>query len=320
MKKSLLLTGLLVLVGSSLCVVAVLASWWLAERVFFDRFFYYKSVAHGYFVPGQSIHLAQFGQRSLGFRQLNGEEPGQCDLKPRLVLIGDSYLWGMGVRNTETVTTQLSKLLPEVTVVSYAYPGATLADYIGFYEFAQSVSPNNYYIFLAVDNDILADSTTGFGQTAVHDAEQHCEAAYPDQSPVITPNWQQLAYSEAARLTHVATDESWRTPLNLCMAEAMLKNLASSTSSFLITDPYRETAGHYQKYVALLDKARLPVWSIQELIAHQDTSERELQVSQAEIHPSRIAHQMYATVIAQEIKHTNWWKVVARLTVSPSSL
>lgn len=301
-------------------LAAVAASWWLAEHVFFDRVFYYKSVAHGYFVPDKSIQLAQFGQRSLGFRLLKGEEPGQCDLKPRIVLIGDSYLWGMGVRNSETVTARLSQLLPEVSVIAYAYPGATLADYLGFYEFAQEVSPNNFYVFLAVDNDILADSTTGYGQTAVGAAQQLCAIKYPDQSPIVTPDWQQLEYGEAARLTHIATAESWQSPLNLCMAEVMLKSLASINGGFLITDPYRETAGRYQKYETLLHKANIPVWSTQTFVTQYNRSARELQVSQAEIHPSRTAHQIYATILSQEIKKTNWWELVAGLTVSPSPL
>lgn len=320
MKQRLFLFGVLGLVGSTMCLAAVVASWWLAERVFFDRFFYYKSIAHGYFVPDQTVQLSQFGQRSLGIRLLKAEVAGRCDMTPRLVLIGDSYLWGMGVRNTETVTAQLHKLVPEIEVVSYAYPGATLADYLGFYQFAQTVSPNNYYIFLAVDNDILADSTTGFGQSTAQTALQHCITKYPAQSPQVTPDWQQLEHVEAARLTNVATTESWRSPLNACIAQELLAHLKGMNGGFIMSDPYRDTEGHYQKYEALLQTVGISVWSSQPLVTQRQLSLSELQVSRAEIHPSRTAHQLYAWIIFQEIKKTHWWELVTSITASSNLL
>ena len=98
-----------------LIVLSVILSYqglhWIAETFFFDRLFYQKSVAHGYFLD--ETKLPDFGDRTRDLvAHLDADEkklPQNVYPGFRVVLIGDSFLWGQGVRHEHTVTALLEK-------------------------------------------------------------------------------------------------------------------------------------------------------------------------------------------------------------------
>ena len=143
-------------------VISLLLSYWIAERYFFDKLFYQKSIQHGYWIPIEGYKervadLLELESRLKDDRglQLHDKQPSN---KFTIAVIGDSYVWGQGVRFSQTATQGLEKKLNKyrnTEVLSFAYSGDNILDYAHRYHQIMQSFDVDLYIFALVINDIL---------------------------------------------------------------------------------------------------------------------------------------------------------------------
>jgi hypothetical protein len=93
---------------------------WAAETYFFDKFIYDKNPRYGYFAQGTTtasfgkraeelLHLEEFqNNQKQGTTGVSGET---ADSRYAVVVIGDSYVWGQGLRNEDRFAYILEKKL-----------------------------------------------------------------------------------------------------------------------------------------------------------------------------------------------------------------
>ena len=160
--KNFLILFLLIIVSLFLSYKLV---YFVAEKYFFDKLFYYKSIKHGYWVYGKKLDFSDFGERSFyNLELLYGSDSyidgsSKSDGVFTIALIGDSFLWGQGVVWDKTVSQVLKLKMEEyfnVRIIYFANCGDSVVDYYLNYERAKKYYNPDFFIFLAVSNDIAS--------------------------------------------------------------------------------------------------------------------------------------------------------------------
>ncbi len=135
-----------------------------AERWFFDKFYYRKSVAHGYFPDfRQPPPLQAFGERTRYLRQLYGEAPALPTSKEdeetyTIVVLGDSLCWGQGLRQERRWVALLQPRLDAMRptrLIPLCEPGDQLLDHMTKYRTSLALWQADLYLFCVVGDDLL---------------------------------------------------------------------------------------------------------------------------------------------------------------------
>ncbi len=236
------------------CLVSIVLAYWtasvIAETYFFDKFFYFKSIEHGYWGVEQKFSRESFGERASDLIQLDKDfsviNSGErvlgvsSDEIYTIALIGDSYVWGQGVRFEDTVSQLLEKKLNQyknTTVLSLGDSGDSILDFLMRYDRAKQTYPIDLYIFVLVQNDFLLkeDYKEKYKQMLVF---RGCQDLFPEQEPVydLSNNWTEIiiddpeAYQEKLQEKY---DQSLRSKLNLCILDHSLQALPTDNAIFL---------------------------------------------------------------------------------------
>lgn len=293
---------------------AIALSLWAAETFFFDKFFYYKSVTHGYWIPGKKLTLEDFKDRSQDIIALrtsantNSQVLGaQDDGTFTVALIGDSYVWGEGVRVRDRLGSQLEKKLQEYQpskVYSFAIPGDSILDYVSNYQYSRSYLDVDAFVIALVPNDVVfkKPSYTQYSPAALQILEE-C-----DQNQIIFDfDWSQITEREQGLMTYVPLlEKAWTNPANICSLQKALNLLKSDKTIFFITDDYTNDPQWdlYHGYLSeqnvhMVSSTKARTWS--KYAAYWENPWESFVVSAKETHPNSLAHQMYAEVIVQEL-------------------
>jgi hypothetical protein len=322
-----------------LCLCSVVLAFWMAfvivESFFFDKFFYYKSIEHGYWVPGQKLTLESFGERAFDLKQLDKDfqaiQDGDKTLETNdddiytIAVIGDSHVWGQGVRFKDTVSQLLEKKLNKyknTRVLSLGYSGDSILDYYIRYNKINQVYPIDLYIFVLVDNDLMLtkDYEKKYRQTSIFN---DCQDRFPEQEPVYdlsNENYEEKiisgsSISEEKWLERF--EKSWHSAMNLCILDQSLLALPTDNAIFFIS-PYQHEEGSqlqwktYKKYLNRNQKTVLYSTDAKTLDGYERFWEKPLKyygVSKKDNgHPSKIAHRMFADILTKEIMNNPKWK------------
>jgi len=300
----------------------------LAEKFFFDKFFYYKSVEHGYWILDKKLSLVDFGKRTedllqlkQDFENVDGNKSvlgAQNDAESyTIAIIGDSYVWGQGVGFEDTVSQLLEKKLNQykkTTVLSLGFPGDSVLDYLVRYNQARQVYPVDLYIFVLVDNDLALVNSykEKYEQTQVL---RDCRDRFPDQEPVYDlPLYDYLAPEKYGEVWEEIKHESWTTDFNLCILDQSLKSLPTDNAIYFVSQYYHEGDWVWKTYKDNLGKNQKKMLYITDgktLEAYKRFWEDPLKyfhVSQKDFHPSKIAHRMFADLLSKEILTNARWK------------
>lgn len=297
--------------------------YWTAEKYFFDKFFYKKSVKHGYlFCDQDGCHLEKYGKRSKDIiNLLSKPSPDNQTTKVlgknaedifTIAVIGDSYVWGVGVKNNERFPVLLEKKLNETRktkILSYGYPGHNLIDHLVKMNLIfKSPGLNiDLYIFTLITNDILIrqkklkDQVT---EQIIKECSSVGEYIYNDYA----------TYNKDNHPYHIWVDKAWKNEANLCVFEKCISYFPYNTIYFATTDYYTNNEyDAYEVYKNILEKNDFFVLSakkgreIENYQKYWDSLEEHFHVSQKEPHSSKIAHQMYADILYQEITTYPRW-------------
>jgi hypothetical protein len=162
---------ILTLVAVSSCCVAVslFVAYRIAEVFFFDKFFYRKSVVYGYLhnaewdaLKSQSKNpeiinkrIADLIDLTSSSKVLGAETPEHVY---KIALIGDSYVYGSGIKNDErygvVLERELNKIRP-TKVYELGLPGDDLINNYAKYLLAKDKINPDLYILTLIDNDLL---------------------------------------------------------------------------------------------------------------------------------------------------------------------
>lgn len=323
--------------GFACLLSIVLTSWlvyWIAENFFFDKFYYYKSTEHGYWVPEQKLTLESFEERALDLIQLdkdfqtikNSDKTLEAnDDVYTIAVIGDSHVWGQGVRFKDTVSQLLEKKLNKyknTRVLSFGYSGDSILDYYIRYDQVKQTYPVDLYIFILVDNDslLIENYKEKYKQTLVFN---ECLSLFPGQEPVYdltNENYEQKIVSGSSISEEKWLErfgESWHSELNLCVLDKSIQALPTDNAIFFISQYdheednqpqwkiYKESLYAHKKIVLYSTDAK----TLDDYKRFWEKPWKYLNVSQKDNgHPSKIAHRMFSDILTKEILNNPKWK------------
>jgi len=127
-------------------ILSILLTFWISEEWFFDKVYYQKSVLHGYWPPGKELLYIDFGRRGQDISKLLDfiHNPASYPNKIKttgftIVIIGDSFVWGQGLRESQRFTTILNKRLNSIrptSIIQLGSNGDSLLDNYIKYHYA----------------------------------------------------------------------------------------------------------------------------------------------------------------------------------------
>lgn len=157
---------LLIFISLFLFFTSLFACYFIAQKFFFDKFFYQKSVTFGYWIPSarSSLSLKDFGDRARDIYQLENKIPDKnypTELF-QIAIYGDSYVWGQGIKNDQRFAKILEEKLNQhrpTRVISLAEIGDNIFDHYQKYQQAADIFGKiDLHIFALLFNDLLFDN------------------------------------------------------------------------------------------------------------------------------------------------------------------
>lgn len=290
---------------------AVGVSYTIAETFFFDRVFYRKSFAHGYW-PDMEKGLEAFGERTKHLRELETLRQNNIK-KPRsdsyqIAMIGDSFLWGQGVRFKFSVSKILEEKLNrirETNIITLGRFGASIVQHLEHYNWAKSHYPVDLFVFLLVSNDAMPTYERRLAKNDVDGVIAACRRRFPREELVTTGNWKELAEEEVHEYAIKNFDRSWSSAPNRCVLDESLAKLPKEGIYFVGDDWFG--AQSWRTFEQHLQKHQLNIVSTTEsshdprYLKYWKDPAKYFYVSQIERHPSKLAHQMYADILYDAI-------------------
>lgn len=317
-----------------LVTCSVLVTVWgclmLTEQYFFDTLYYEKSVEFGY-TPYEQNPLAASELHPVVEKRLTdlrtvfsnstddrvlGQQTDQE--KYQVLVIGDSYVYGNGVRNGQRFTDYLEERLNQVRpteVVVLAQPGDSLMDNYYKYLRALPTFDPDVIIFGMVENDLLLGNERKYPgeETLFSDLHRLCQQPVYQDRPRSTPY---ETYQQILDVMFVPTFDPQTA--NYCYLRQIASWLAKDDRVFFYSfqpltaeyEPAHGTAEHtaweiMHTYANEVEAQGIPVLSSGNLA---DFTFRV--VSSREVHPSAETHQLYAASIEKELTTNPQWNFV----------
>lgn len=323
-----LLTIFLLVVTSSTLTYIALSS--IAEKFFFDKLIYEKRVDYGYRPPNRENTLEQFGARSRDLISLetDSQDPARRSVlgvsddpeEFTIAIIGDSYVWGTGVKFDDTVSRLLEKKLGnyrKVKVLTLGEPGYSTLDYLMLYEKARELYSIDLFIFPLVDNDALLMPWRA-DEYSKHEVWKWCQQYISDTTAVFeftSEEYNSFSNSKDRDDSQRVNkhDKSWQTPFNLCLMDKSLDLLPSNKAIYLVSqfdhktnqqwDTYIGYLNSHNKFILYVDEAK----KLKQFKPFWQNPKKNFWVSPSESHPSKIMHKIYSELLFQEIIGNPIW-------------
>lgn len=300
------LVGLLVSVALSLFFSFTIGTV-ISERYFFDQVYYQKSPRFGYAgTEAENERLTK--ERVNGLTLLSGLP--QAEGKYTIVVIGDSLVWGMGVKKqdrfAQLLEAKLSKRRP-TAVYSFGKPGDNFLDHLSKTVLLEKAAPPDLYVFIVFINDILLWDTVRYPTVIQEEITANCNklGSYVYDGKFLEPVASMDDYNDQV-------SRAWKNPANLCLISEGAK-LLPHNAIYLIVDNHSETH-EYDRYTEILREAGLTVESLSRTSAgietygrYFDNPQKYFSVSVKEAHPSALANRMIADYLFTEITSSKAW-------------
>lgn len=320
------LVGLLVLSTSA----TVKGLFWIGEHYFFDKLFYNKSRIHGYgltqFNFPQNPNLYHISSKlksrisdlySLVYQSSTSEKNvlGTSDNQIyEIALIGDSYVYGVGVQEHERLSVILEKKLQKLRptkVYNYSYPGDNAIDNYSKFLMSWESKPLNLYIFGMVYNDLVLYPDNYLTRYPNESIIFQKLLIYCSQLLLVKSDQDELPpgenYDNHYKLTF--SDDYG----NVCLLDQIARKLSGLPILFIKLDNVGDfdlqnhpspIAWVYDKYSEILKRHAI---SMKWVFADPYFKEKHLKlnnyggVSKTEAHPSQELHSIYAEFLFKEI-------------------
>ncbi len=304
---------LLFLVAGVSLVFACLIAQFVTEKYFFDRLYYQKSQKFGYYSEKDYSNYLLLRQRVSGIDLLPyAVTPKKMVVKNSdeytIVVIGDSVVWGRGVKIDDLFTEKLSKKLNTVRktkIYALGFPGDNFLNNMTKYELMQKDVAVDLYIFLLNISDIFRSENTYMGLNSPLEISIHnqCARIGSFQHDYDAEKWESYAQ-------HL--ENAWDNPANLCTIVEGSKYLPKN-ALYVIPDRNTYIYG-FDAFAQILRSNQLQVRVIgrdskglEKYKPYWDDAQRYFQVSSKEGHPSALANSLYADYLEYEIIHELRW-------------
>lgn len=319
------MSRLLLLVFMSLFSVFISARivYFIGERYFFDRLFYQKSVQHGYFIPGKLLGYKNFGNRAKNMLALRKYVADRKQSRAHasilgasnnneytIVVLGDSYVWGAGIRTEQRFVVLLEKMLNRLRptrVVDLGNPGDNfLQNYAKYLYASEWISKISLSVWGLVANDLLFNESysNSLLPDFIHKFIDGCDGpSFSDAPPKRNP------YDEIVNLSLASNTK------NYCAYEKLLPFLPKEHAIYINLEDLRWQYGFMQSItIPLVDNGLFvfspkPYYEKNYMRPNEGyiTRNERLEVSKAEGHPNALANKIYAEALFYEITTNPRW-------------
>jgi len=294
-------------------------SYFIAENYFFDKLFYKKSRDHGYLsCDSHSCYLGKFEDRSKDLRYIkdsgknfiNQTVLGKSSNDPyKIAIIGDSHVWGVGVKNDKTVSSVLDDKLNKIKntqVFQLGWPGDSILSNYEKYKLIQQRENIDLYVFVLVDNDLM-----------FHPQAQHDSSIYQNIISRCKKPHDNITYGQDNKIPgydhEKIKQESFKNPQNICVLNEVISLLPKTNAIYLSSFPPSKDYPLYQKYARYLEDENLYILSVEkgqemdEYKKYWENPKKYFTVSRMELHPSSLGHKMLADILFNEITTNPRW-------------
>lgn len=306
----------------------------IAETFFFDKLFYQKSTHYGYWVPNKTRRLQDFQSRTQDIQNLreyisknSSLLASSSNLDPKVLgtqsdetftifLIGDSYIFGQGIKVQERLAEILrAKLstLRKTQVIVLGNSGDNLFDnYIKYKAAIFEYGQPNLTLFGLVFNDLLLNKDQ-YDLASYESIMAGCsgsEVYEPFYSELNDKTLNDKQYVEVAEASFASETK------NFCGFLHILPLLPKERTLYLDLDGIRypdlELLPHFYSFFR---QHNLSIFSFdpyyqknkKNYFFQEIFKKHPLLVSNQDSHPSRLANQIYADALFEEITTNAKW-------------
>jgi len=321
-----------------LCLLSYKFCYLVAEKYFFDKLIYRKSIAHGYRLGLVEKNIYQkfrpltnilFGQRIKNMVDLVSNKNIFTEKSYNIAIIGDSYIWGTGIKTNQRFAQILEKKLNKIKatkIITLGRPGDSILDYLYWYDLInnQKIKPN-LFIFSMVENDAFIEPTSNRALIPKYKKIiDSCQQANPNTNIINLKNVDVYKLADDGytkdqidKIVNELQVKSLKNPTNICIFKKSLELLSNSQSIFFAADNYiinnSDGFNIMNKYLIASNKKILPSEigkNIPKYSLYWNNNidlYNSFKISPAEGHPNALANQMYADILFIEITSNPKW-------------
>lgn len=304
------------------CFLSYRLAYYICETYFFDKVFYQKSVAFGYSIRGKNLTMPDYGRRSydvipLHDASLISKIPAwyRASVSDKslehtftIAMIGDSYVWGQGVRFSDSMSQVLERKLNSIRktkILSIAAGGDDLVDNYSKYAYLQD-KHIDLFIFVIVSNDLVFNKPREYLNDRDSEIYDSLIKACMSETgvPATTVRFTNIQKSNEY-LTQIFL-ASYANPTNICVLHAVAALLPKEKAIYFIPDDVAYDT-HLYDFTSVLKNNNLFVLpstiakTMPEYASYFHDSDVYFHVSSLDPHPSVLAHRMYADILFREI-------------------
>lgn len=299
-KKSFLKIFFLILISLFICFLTYKLCYFIAKTYFFDKFFYYKDIKYGYWIPNQKLSLTNFSDRSQDIDNLQKNIPVQVDSqKYNIAIFGDSLVWGQGVlanqRFSALLEKQLNKIRP-TEIYSFNGCGDNIFDsYIKYQQSLKIYGQMNLYIFAIYNNDFVFNSDKRYNtKQFISDLTKTCkgDSIFYTEDP----------NEDSILLVKQSLQEETK---NYCGYKKLVSLLPKNNTIYIDLGSLIEKWDVQSTFSNIISQDLNVIKP--PYITNCDKNQYICHISKKDYHPSVYAHKMYSKVLFQEITN-NYFK------------
>jgi hypothetical protein len=310
---------------SLMFVMAGLSLWcvqYIGENYFFDKLYFNKSIKHGYInCVDIGCEWELYGSRSRDYLALFEAENSskqvlgtQSESDYLVAVIGDSFVWGQGVREEAIVARVLEKKLTRyrhTRVLSLGFPGDSILDNYNKYLSIRKALSVDLYVFLIVENDLLLNH---HHPLFTSNQQALLDGCMVEEPYTYNENDDSENYDYGDLLLKSLNNSS-----NRCLWKTLITMLPKDKTLFIIADDHLAMSddhpamnAHQLFFKNTLEEVGHRVLLTKEVgkldqFARYFPDSGKLVVSELESHPSAVSHDMWATLVTNELLQNNTW-------------
>lgn len=302
-------------------IFAYKLSYYIGENFFFDKLFYKKSIAHGYQVCEPAYcEYKRYGKRAEDIAELLKKDFKQSksvlgktvDDPFTIAIIGDSYVWGLGVKDNKTLSALLAKKLNKIKktkVFQLGFPGDGALDNLAKNQLISQEQSIDLYIFVINENDILPLKGSIYAPEHYKQIINLCS----DSDNNIIYNYNEVEASAPGFDYRDLLEQSYENPQNKCILSHTVSLYPKNAIYFNPLWKVDETNSYYEVFSEYLKREGLYVLNLElarnkkEYSKYWQNPKKYFQVSEIETHPSVTANQVYTETLYEEIINNQKW-------------
>ncbi|MBU2543420.1 SGNH/GDSL hydrolase family protein [Patescibacteria group bacterium] len=293
----------------------------LSERCFFDKLYYKKSPEYGYFLHNTNPLLSKNSKiiesriadlkllTAINENSHNNRIKGITNNESfQIAIIGDSFVYGTGVKQADRYANRLEKLLNQIKptkIYVLALPGDNILEHYTKFKLAQeNIKPDLYIIGIA-NNDLLINDFIYPNQEFLYQKSRE-ECFLPE----FKYNWPDYAITiDQLILTayYPSFDDQYA---NICYLKKIIKEIATTNTLFFnfykientnstqdLSEAEQKDIQIMKKYTEIIQLAGGQIFHL-----HNSRVSGEYQpVSFLEGHPSKETHEWFAKALFNRI-------------------